>query len=410
MVVDVVIAGSGPAGLAAAVACAERGLSVELLGGPDAPWVPGYGVWADRAIDLGMDGFLGPVWSDAEVVFAPGTAQRLGRAYARVAKRRWRAHLLDRLASAGGRVTWLRADEVAHDPTGSTVTVEDGTARRAAIVLDATGHRPAFVRRAGEATLFQAAYGQGGLTEGHPWPDDVVTFMDLRMDHVEQGDDPSRRPTFLYAMPLGGPRLFVEETSLIAAPAVPFALLRARLARRLALHGVRWAAVDETELCLIPMDTPLPDLDQRVVGIGGAASFVHPATGYQLLRSLRASGELADHLVDALGRGVAPAEVSRTAWRVLWTDDALRRRELLLFGARLLASLSPDDHARFFRTFFAVPQPTWAGYLADDGSLTDTLRAMAAMLCVADARTRMNLLRSGTRLPAVLARVVGGAA
>lgn len=37
--------------------------------------------------------------------------------------------------------------------------------------------------------------------------------------------------------------------------------------------------VEEEEYCYIPMGGELPDLAQRIVGFGGAANMVHPATG-----------------------------------------------------------------------------------------------------------------------------------
>lgn len=46
-------------------------------------------------------------------------------------------------------------------------------------------------------------------------------------------------PTFLYAMPLGGNRVFLEETCLVAKPALPFAVLKRRLQRRLDAMGVK---------------------------------------------------------------------------------------------------------------------------------------------------------------------------
>ena len=37
--------------------------------------------------------------------------------------------------------------------------------------------------------------------------------------------------------------------------------------------------VEEEEYCYIPMGGELPDLTQRIIGFGGAANMVHPATG-----------------------------------------------------------------------------------------------------------------------------------
>jgi len=47
-------------------------------------------------------------------------------------------------------------------------------------------------------------------------------------------------PSFLYAMPTdGGRSVFLEETCLVAKPALPFAVLKRRLQRRLAAMGVK---------------------------------------------------------------------------------------------------------------------------------------------------------------------------
>ena len=46
-------------------------------------------------------------------------------------------------------------------------------------------------------------------------------------------------PTFLYAMPFSDTRLFLEETSLVARPAVPFEELKRRLDARLAHYGIK---------------------------------------------------------------------------------------------------------------------------------------------------------------------------
>ena len=92
-------------------------------------------------------------------------------------------------------------------------------------------------------------------------------------------------PTFLYAMPFSPTRVFLEETSLVARPAVGFPELRARLRARLAHMGVFVTAIEEEEYCLIPMGGVLPRLPQRVLGIGGTAGMVHPSTGaFQPLR------------------------------------------------------------------------------------------------------------------------------
>ena len=86
-------------------------------------------------------------------------------------------------------------------------------------------------------------------------------------------------PTFLYVMPFSENRIFVEETSLVARPAISFDELKERLDRRLQHLGVKIKALEEEEFCLIPMGGTLPKLPQRVLGIGGTGGMVHPSTG-----------------------------------------------------------------------------------------------------------------------------------
>ena len=46
-------------------------------------------------------------------------------------------------------------------------------------------------------------------------------------------------PSFLYAMPLQPGRVFLEETCLVTKPALPFAVLKRRLERRLKAMGIK---------------------------------------------------------------------------------------------------------------------------------------------------------------------------
>ena len=46
-------------------------------------------------------------------------------------------------------------------------------------------------------------------------------------------------PSFLYAMPLESGKVFLEETCLVAKPALPFATLKRRLHRRMSAMGLK---------------------------------------------------------------------------------------------------------------------------------------------------------------------------
>ena len=63
-------------------------------------------------------------------------------------------------------------------------------------------------------------------------------FMDWSAPHGGSRAPGDGWPTFLYAVPLGGGRVLLEETSLARRPGLPTAQLRDRLSARLARHGV----------------------------------------------------------------------------------------------------------------------------------------------------------------------------
>ena len=82
------------------------------------------------------------------------------------------------------------------------------------------------------------------------------------------------------------------------------------------------------------MNVPLPDLTQRVVGFGGAASMVHPASGYLIASVLRRAPELASAVAQVLGRDALPEEGAAAAWRALWPKEQVRAQGTLSVRAR----------------------------------------------------------------------------
>lgn len=398
---DVVIVGGGPAALMVAEALAARDLSVVVLADRDVPWTPRYGLWADEADALGFADDVAQRWPIASVVVDDHERLDLARGYATLDGEALRQRLRTACLGHGATVHDVRAAKAVHADDHSEVTDATGAVHRARLVIDASGHRPAFVRRSGAPTMFQAAYGVNATPEGGPWRRERMTFMDLRTDHVAD-EHGTAAPTFLYAMPFDDGSVFVEETSMIRAPALPFGVLERRLAHRMAHLGVTLSDVRGEERCLIPMDPPLPDLDQRVVGFGAAASFVHPATGYSVVRSALAAPRLAEAVAAGIAEGRRPGDVARDAWRAVWTPEDLRRRQLLLYGARIVAGLDADDGRAFYRSFFSMPRALWAGYLGSQGSVADLMTSMASMFSHSSLRTRWQLLRSGAALPGAL--------
>ena len=392
---DVLVIGAGPAGLLLAAALAEAGVMVQGVApvDPTSPWPNTYGIWVDELEDLGLQVFLQHRWKDCVVRVNSGDLP-LHREYGLIDRDRLQHHWMTQCDR--GQVTWHRdqAVRVDHFITHSQVTTQAGAVLSARLVVDATGHHSALVQRPASAELaFQAAYGIVGRFSQPPVAPNQMVLMDYSDDHLTpaQRRDP---PTFLYAMDLGDGVYFVEETSLAHHPAIALEVLKDRLHQRLSHRGVAVKDVHHVERCLFPMNQPLPDFTQRVVGFGGAASMVHPASGYMMGAMLRRGPGLAQAIAAALATEATPTLVASQAWEALWPPDRVRKHYLYLFGLEnLMAFDSPQLH-QFFAAFFSLPTDDWAGFLADSMALPEVVQAMLGLFGRAPNAVRLGLMRS----------------
>ena len=408
-IAEVLVIGSGPAALAIAAALVERGLRVEALAldDPAAPWPNTYGIWGPEADRAGLGHLLEHRWSNTVSWFGPEPT-RHGIDYGLFNQRGLQQHWLDQLAAAG--VVWHRgrAEAIRHTATDSEVCTAGGDRLKARLVVDASGHEPVFVQRpTGEPIAEQAAYGIVGRFSRPPVDPDQFVLMDFRADHLSEVERRNESPTFLYAMDLGEGRFFVEETSLALAPPVPYPVLQERLQRRLAHAGITVAAIEHQEFCLFPMNLPLPDLEQRVVGFGGAASMVHPASGYLVGSLLRRAPDLADAIAGALADpALDGAAVARQAWEGLWPLELRRRHALFRFGLEKLMRYPEEQLRTFFITFFALPRQEWSGFLTNTLPLPELVGAMVRLFATAPGSVRWGLMQQQGRELGLLGRVL----
>ncbi|MBU6230246.1 MAG: lycopene cyclase family protein [Cyanobacteria bacterium REEB459] len=394
--VDVVVIGAGPAGVFLATELAERGLTVVgvSLQPPAIAWPNTYGIWVDELSDLGLGEFLSHSWQDC-VVRVSGKTLPLQRHYGRIDRRRIQAHWLDR----SRQVRWQQG-EVSRVQVGSDcteVTTTDGEVILARLVVDASGYQSKLVQRSPHAPLaFQAAYGITGRFSRPPIAPQQMVLMDYGDDHLSPADR-QHPPTFLYAMDLGDGVYFVEETSLAYSPAVPIATLEQRLYQRLQQQGIEVKEIHHVERCLFPMNLPLPDLSQPVVGFGGAASMVHPASGYMFGSVLRRGPDLATAIAASLGPShTPPRQAAAAAWQALWPEARRRKYYLYRFGLENLMAFSPLQLNHFFEAFFKLETKAWSGFLSDSLTLPDLVRAMVDLFGQAPNDVRWGLLRSVT--------------
>ncbi|NJL47350.1 MAG: lycopene cyclase family protein [Leptolyngbyaceae cyanobacterium SM2_5_2] len=403
---DVLVIGAGPAGLSLAAALGQQGLAVGGLSpaGPATPWQNTYGIWVDELEDLGLTQFLSHRWKDC-VVHVRHKTLPLCRDYGLLAKEQLQAHWLAQVETS--QVKWQpgTADRIDQVGSYSQVTTGNGEQLLARLVVDATGHRPALIRRSPNPHLaFQAAYGIIGRFSKPPIAPEQMVLMDYRDDHLSPAEQ-HHPPTFLYAMDLGDEVYFVEETSLAHHPALSMEILKQRLYQRLNHSGVEVAEIHHVEQCLFPMNLPLPDLSQPVVGFGSAASMVHPASGYMFGALLRRGPVLAQAIAQSLDTAsITSAEVAEVAWQALWPKARLRKHYLYLFGLENLMAFDSTQLNRFFEAFFQLETDDWAGFLADALSLPELIQAMLGLFSRASNDVRWGLMRSVASHGALLQR------
>jgi lycopene cyclase-like protein len=354
-------------------------------------------MWLDDAASLDVEPYLAQRWAGATARFAAGP-RALDRGYALLDDRRWQLDLLARVQGAGASIVSGVSGTLAsieHDDEGVVLVCEGGQRLRGQLVVDATGHGSRFVKlEAGPAPAYQVAWGEQWAIEGE-LELDRATVMDWSSTGAEEADE-SLPPTFSYALPLASDRLFVEETVLAArlerAPSSYFPALAQRLDRRLELQGVgRIGEPLALERCVIPMGAPLPRGDQRTLAFGGAASMVHPATGYLLTTVLRRRERVADAIATELERWVSPGAPSRRIWQAIWTPAEVRAWRLYGFGLEIICGMDRAGVDRFFAEFFALPDPCWRGFVSASAPTPELMVTMLRYFASVSSPTRTRL-------------------
>ena len=397
--VDVLVLGGGPAALCIASELNQQGVTVGGVApeSVDAPWPNTYGIWADELKAVGLEPLLEHRWSDTVSYFGAGgtTAQDQvtahGIDYGLFDRAALQRHWLERAKG----VVWHQdtADRVELNGATTSVCCASGTTLQARVVIDASGSRTPRIRRPDQGPVAgQAAYGVVGRFSQAPIETGRFVLMDYRCDHLSEAQ---RRepPTFLYAMDLGDGVFFVEETSLALAPGVPYDVLKQRLQQRLDQRGVEITEVIHEEFCLFPMNLPLPDRRQPVLAFGGAASMVHPASGYMVGSLLRRGPGLVQALAAALNnQNLGSAALAQRGWQALWPVEMVLRHQLHQFGLGRLMGFNEALLRTHFATFFSLPQEEWFGFLTNTLPLPRLMAVMLRLFALSSWELRRGLV------------------
>ena len=344
------VLGLGPAGRAIASACATAGLAVTAVDPhPWTPWRATYGGWVDE-----LPSAVPRAATVAQPVAWTSQRQEIPRAYSVLDT----AALQQSLDLSGVRVVTGMANG----------TVDDDLAG-AQLIIDARG-------ASASGRTQQTAYGvvvdrarADSVLDG-----DAALFMDWRTDH---GAGLDAAPSFLYAVPVGGDRVLLEETSLARRPGLGYHVLAQRLRTRLAGRGLQLGGDEPVERVRFALDTPLPVREWAghappVVRFGAAAPLVHPASGYSVAAALR----LAPQIAAIIASGGTAADVQH----LIWSPRARAVHALRLRGLRAVCGLSPSEVPEFFAAFFALSVRRQRTYLSGREDLAGTAAAMGALL------------------------------
>ena len=401
---DVLVLGAGPAALCIAAELVEQGLVVKALAShaPEQPWPNTYGIWAEELESLGLASLLAQRWTNTVSYFGDGVGDD-GMA---PINHNFDYGLFDlaalqkTLLARCGDLIWNveTAEKINVLGAQTAVLWRSGNGYQARVVIDASGHRSRFIRRPDHGPVAeQAAYGVVGRFSSPPVASGQFVLMDFRPNHLSR-EERKQPPTFLYAMDLGDGIFFVEETSLACSPPLTSTKLRERLLARLSSRGVEITEVIHEERCLFPMNLPLPDRQQPLLAFGGAASMVHPASGYMVGALLRRAPALARELARSLA--VEPAldsqALAKRGWRVLWTPSQVQRHLIFQFGLRRLMGFNEAELRLFFATFFSLPQQDWTGFLANTLSLPKLVRAMIRLSFISSWDIRRGMALGST--------------
>ncbi|CAN8301625.1 unnamed protein product [Cochlearia groenlandica] len=399
---DLVVIGCGPAGLALAAESAKLGLKVGLIG-PDLPFTNNYGVWEDEFNDLGLQKCIEHVWRDTIVYLDDDNPVTIGRAYGRVSRRLLHEELLRRCVESGVLYLSSKVESIKEASDGlRLVSCEGNTVipcRLATVASGAASGKLLEYELGGPRVCVQTAYGVEVEVENSPYDPEQMVFMDYR-DYTNQKvrSLEAEYPSFLYAMPMTKTRIFFEETCLASKDAMPFGLLKKKLMLRLDTLGIRILKTYEEEWSYIPVGGSLPNTEQKSLAFGAAASMVHPATGYSVVRSLSEAPKYASVIADILKQESTSFpkhinnNISRQAWDTLWPQERKRQRAFFLFGLALIVQFDIQGIRSFFRAFFRVPKWMWQGFLGSTLTSGDLVLFAFYMFIIAPNNLRKGLI------------------
>lgn len=360
--VDLAILGGGLAGGLIALALAERRPELRVVVVEQAT-LGGNHVWSHFSSDVDtddawlVDPLITYAWTSYDVAF-PTFARELHAAYRSITSERLADVLQARLASEAfvtGRVV---------EATPTEVRLEDGRVIHTGAVIDARG--PGDVSRLDLG--YQKFVGQE-LHLDSPHGVDRPTVMDATVEQLDGY-------RFVYLLPLGPDRIFVEDTYYSDTPDLDRSALRARIAAYAEGRGwvVRDTSRDEHGVLPVVIAGDFAaywaSTGDELAKAGMRAGLFHPTTGYSLPDAIRLAVLIA-----------GTADLSHASLLRLTREHATRtwnaRGFYRLLDTMMFRAAEPEERYRVLQRFYRLGPELVQRFYAGESTKTDQLRILS---------------------------------
>lgn len=359
---DIAIVGGGLAGgvIALALRRARPELRVMLI--ETGETLGGNHVWSFFASDLDGEGhalvapLVGHRWDGYEVWF-PGHRRRLDTGYHSI-----RSRDFDRVLREALPADALRFGAKVREATPISVTLEDGETIAAGAAIDCRG--------AGDLALLDCGWQKFvgiELEVDAPHGIERPIVMDASVEQVDGY-------RFVYVLPLGERRLFVEDTYYSDAPDLDAPAIGARALAYAEARGWRGATVSR-EQGVLPV-TMGGDFEAYWRSGGDAAKagvragLFHPMTGYSLPDAVETALMIAR--MDALSAPALEAALHDHARRK-WGERGFYR----MLARMLFRGAEPSERWRVLARFYGLDRRLIERFYAGRSSLADKARILA---------------------------------
>lgn len=361
---DVAIVGAGLAGglIALALAARHPGLDVRLIDA--ATCVGGNHLWSffDADVAPAHRWIVEPVvshrWDGYDVVF-PRHRRTIAMAYSSIESSR-----LDRAVRRALPAAALMLGRAAAAVTPTAVELADGDRIEARGVIDARG--------TGDLSLLELGWQKfvgRELTLAAPHGRDRPVVMDATVDQIDGY-------RFVYCLPFGPDRMFVEDTYYSDVPDLPRAALATRIGDYARAQGWRIAAAGREETGVLPValggdfDAYWRSTGAGVAKAGMRAGLFHPTTGYSLPDAIRTAATIADRRDFD---GVALHTDTRAMARDTWEGRGFYR----MLDRMLFRAAAPAERYRVLERFYRLDTRLVGRFYAGQSTVTDKARILA---------------------------------